>query len=222
MNKVKAVIFDLDGTLLNTIDDIAWSANQALEQINLQTYPVSLYKIMVGDGVKQLIERLLERQNASIELYPSLLERYLSIYSKNSSNQTAPYDGINELLQFLNEFKIQSAVLSNKPHNDTLAVIDHYFPSKPFTKVYGKMEGYLPKPDPKKLNELVLELGVSKDEILYVGDTSTDMQTAKNGGLTKVACLWGFRDYDELSKESPEYIVSHPKDIIELIKKVNQ
>ncbi|MGD9910513.1 MAG: HAD family hydrolase [Candidatus Izemoplasmatales bacterium] len=222
MKKIKAVIFDLDGTLLNTIEDIASSANQALELLHLQSYSTDLYKVMVGDGVKQLIERLLFRQNASIDLYPELEKNYLEIYAKNASNKTAPYPGINDLLCFLNENKISSAVLSNKPHKDTVNVIDYYFRDHPFTKVYGKMEGYLPKPDPKKLNELVSELGVQKEEILYVGDTSTDMQTAQNSGLTKVACLWGFRNFEELQNESPDYIVSEPKEIIEIIKKVNQ
>lgn len=222
MKKIKAVIFDLDGTLLNTINDIASSANQALALLNLKTYPIELYKVMVGDGVKQLIERLLVRQNASLDHYFALEKNYLEIYAKNASNETAPYPGIHELLRFLNENQISSAVLSNKPHPDTVKVIHHYFPEHPFTKVYGKMEGYLPKPDPKKLNELVAELGVQKDEILYVGDTSTDMQTAKNGGLTKAACLWGFRTFKELQNESPEYIVREPKEIIEIIKKVNQ
>ncbi len=220
MNKYKAIIFDLDGTLLDTIEDIANACNLALRGLQLKEYSLSDYKLFVGDGVDQLIERTISHQNANILLFDELKSRYLSNYHEASSVHTKPYPGIIELLSYAKNNNVTLAVLSNKPDKDTLNVIKHYFGDYLFDKVYGKVEGYLPKPDPTKLNELINELKIPKENILYIGDTLTDMQTAQNGGLTKCAVLWGFRGIEELSKLSPEYIVSSPFEIIQILKKV--
>jgi len=214
---IKALIFDLDGTLLNTIDDITKCANLALEQLGLDTYDVSRYKLFVGNGVNELIERCLKNQNASMDYFDSLKKIYLDNYLLYGTEQTKPYEGILSLLDYAKEKGLFLGVMSNKPHRDTLAVIDYYFGLSRFTKVYGKLAGYEPKPNPQKLNELIEELNVSKDEILYFGDTLVDMQTATNAGLKKVAVLWGFRGIEELKMGNPDYIISTPEEVKNLL-----
>lgn len=218
MKTIKGIIFDLDGTLLNTIEDIKESCNRSLEEHGLRPYDSSAYKKMVGDGVDQLIVRCLENQNRSIALFESVKKRYLDFYQMLSKGHTEIYDGILELLAFAKANQISCNVLSNKPHLDTVDVILHYFGEDTFTKIYGKKPGFPPKPDPRLLNELILELKINKENILYIGDTLTDMETAINGGLSKVGVLWGFRDKEELESAHPEYIVSHPSEIIKIIK----
>lgn len=218
MNKYKAVVFDLDGTLLNTIDDIADSANEALSTYGFESYSVEEYKMMVGDGARKLILRMLENHQIEPSFFQDIYDKYIEVYQIKGTNKTAPYDGINSLLSYLDASGIQSAVLSNKPHHDTQQIIAHYFPNHHFTKVYGKLDGYPTKPNPKKLNELIDELAVSKCEVLYVGDTLTDMQTAMNASLDKVGVLWGFRTIKELKQGNPEYLISHPKEMIDILK----
>lgn len=220
MSKIKVLVFDLDGTLLDTIEDIKISCNKALLNHHLKTFNTDEYKLMVGDGVDKLIERCLLRQNADFSLFEVVKKEYLDFYRIHQFDNTHPYDGILELLEFAHENKIECHVLSNKPHKDTVSVIQHLFDELLFTSVTGKKEGYLPKPDPQMLLEIISQIQVqSKEEILYIGDTLTDMLTAQNAGLQKAGVLWGFRDLEELQSGHPEYIVTHPSEIIALIRK---
>lgn len=216
---IKALIFDLDGTLLDTITDIMNSCNQALTSLGLSPYGVEEYKVFVGDGVDRLIERVLSHQNANPELFIETKTRYLSNYQLEQHHYTKIYDGIPELLQYATESGIKCSVLSNKPHADTEQVIHYYFPENPFALVYGKKQGFLPKPDPSLLMELMTHLNVPKAEILYIGDTLTDMITAKNAGLKSIGVLWGFRDLKELKQGSPYQIVHSPSDIIDILRR---
>lgn len=220
MKPIKAMIFDLDGTLLNTIEDIKYSCNRSLMMHGLHPFDTEDFKLMVGDGVDKLIERCLTRQNADIDLFDSVKKHYLDNYAIHQFDQTKPYEGMIELLVFAKEHGISCHVLSNKPHHDTLRVIEHFFEEGTFESVTGKKKGILPKPDPTLLKEILSQLhDLSTEEILYVGDTLTDMLTAENAGLNKVGVLWGFREEAELLEGHPEYIVKHPSEIISLLKR---
>ncbi|MBU0996877.1 MAG: HAD family hydrolase [Firmicutes bacterium] len=220
MAKIKVLIFDLDGTLLDTIEDIKISCNNSLIQHGLKPYDTKEYKIMVGDGVDKLIDRCLKNQNADRALFQSVKKEYLDFYRVHQFDNTIPYDGIVELLEYAKDHQIECHVLSNKPHSDTVKVISHIFGEHLFSSVTGKKEGYLPKPDPQMLLEILNKISVNnQDEILYIGDTLTDMLTAKNAGLNKVGVLWGFRDLEEIKSGNPEMIVNHPSEIISLLRK---
>jgi phosphoglycolate phosphatase len=217
--KYKALIFDLDGTLLNSIEDIKDSCNEALSYYQLKTFEVCDYKLFVGDGVDMLIKRVLSSQDHHESLFIDVKTRYLETYTLLQHHKTAPYDGIIDLLDFAKNNQINCYVLSNKPHLDTLSVINYFFPENTFNEIVGKKEGYLPKPDPTLLLELIENIPCKSTEILYIGDTYTDMMTAQNGHLISVGVLWGFRDRDELKKGKASYIVSTPNEIISLLKK---
>lgn len=215
----KAVVFDLDGTLLDTIEDIASSANAALKKHDLPPYDLAAYKKMVGDGVDLLVKRMLGDKADQPGLFEDVKKRYLFDYAFNQRNKTRPYEGIKELVNQLHEMGIDCFVLSNKPHADTVSVIKYYFGSTAFRDVQGQTPDYPVKPDPSSLLALLERYLLDKKDVLYVGDTWTDMKTAANAGLEKVGVTWGFRDEAELSIEHPEWIIHHPSEILEIIRK---
>lgn len=216
---IKAVIFDLDGTLLDTIDDISNSMNEALIKYHLQPYTTEDYKYFVGSGVDELVQRVLNNQSADESLFQSVKTEYLHQYINKQSEKTKPYSGVMTLLDSLKSLDIKVCVLSNKPDRDTQLVIKFYFPDYPFFQVVGKRAGYEIKPNPASANEIVSLLQVRTDEVLYVGDTSVDMETAVNAKLIPIGVLWGFRKKEELIQSGAEYIISHPSEIIDIIEK---
>jgi len=218
MNPIKAVIFDLDGTLLNTIEDITDSMNASLLQQGLQPYTVEDYKYFVGDGVDNLVKKLMKNRPGDEKVHALIKAGYMAEYAKRQHDLTKPYPGIMTLLKSLNEQGIFVNVLSNKPDPDTQSVIQFYFPKIRFTHVCGKKPGYEVKPDPRSVLEMVDQMHLSKAEVLYVGDTYTDMMTAKNAGLTSVGVLWGFRKVEELMQGDAQYIIKHPKEILTILK----
>ncbi|MFA5036487.1 MAG: HAD family hydrolase [Candidatus Izemoplasmatales bacterium] len=213
----KAIIFDLDGTLLDTINDISDSMNAALKQYGLLTFSVEEYKYFVGSGVDELVRNTITTQKADMGLFADLKTIYMENYAQRQHVKTKPFPGIKELLEKLNEMGIIINVLSNKPDRDTQTVINYYFPDIKFGRVYGKRPGYEVKPHPKAVNDLIAELPIEKRLVLYVGDTYTDMMTAKNAGLTSVGVLWGFRKLAELQAGDATYIVSKPEEILTIL-----
>ncbi|MFA5543230.1 MAG: HAD family hydrolase [Bacilli bacterium] len=204
----KLVIFDLDGTLLNTIEDICDSLNIALKLNNLKEVSIEECKYMVGRGVNYLIEQAIGNNT---ELFDLVYESYMKNYEILQKNKTRPYDGIKEILDLLKSKNIKMAVLSNKPHVDTLRVVNYYFGDNVFDIIMGKKPENRPKPYVDGAIELINTLGIHTD-ILYVGDTAVDMQTANDSGFTSVAVTWGFRKKSELSMAN--YIIETPSEIL--------
>lgn len=212
----KFVVFDLDGTLLDTIPDIANAMNRSLKQFGLPSHPFDAYKVFTGNGALMLTKRAL---NGREELLDQVYEAYSKDYGVNNQVDTAPYQGIPELLKFLNEEGIGIIVYSNKGHADTQEVIRHYFPDIRFLAVQGAKKELPLKPDPTALNALMNELGLKPENGLYLGDTVMDMRCAKACQISAVAAFWGFQPKEKLLQEEPEYTLDTPFEMQALVKK---
>lgn len=210
----RGILFDLDGTLLDTLQDLADSANQALTQNGLPSHPRDAYRYFVGDGVYNLIRRALGEHQ---EHFDQVMADYRTIYARDREKNTRPYPGIPEMLEALNQKGIKVCVFSNKPDSDTQAVIRHYFPQYPFEIIRGSLPGVGVKPDPAGANAIVEALGIPKDELLYAGDTSTDMDCARNAGIASIGVTWGFRPREELEAHQARWVVDDPSQILQIV-----
>lgn len=207
----EAVLFDLDGTLTDTLTDIANAMNRALAMHGLPQWPVEAYKYLVGNGAKTLSERCVRDR---MELAPSVRREYQAYYQDHALIATKPYDGIPELLEALAQRGMKLTVLSNKPDADTKNVVAHFFPDVPWTLVRGQVEGVPVKPDPTGAFRLAREIGVTPEKILYLGDTSVDMCCAAAAGMHPVGVLWGFRTEKELRDSGAAFVAASPADVL--------
>lgn len=215
---IKLVIFDLDGTLLNTLPTIAYYGNKALGEYGLPAIETERYKALIGNGRDLLIHRMLaETMNDTPELYQKVGAVYDAAYEADQLYLTEPYDGIEELLRRLKEKGVKLAVLSNKPDNVVKPIADKMFDGV-FAEVWGKRSDYAVKPAPDAAFEICRIVGVSADETAFVGDTSVDIETGKNAGFLTVGVEWGFRTREELEGAGADFIVKHPLEIIEKVK----
>lgn len=212
---IKAVLFDLDGTLTDTLRDIADAMNHSLRLHSLPEWPVDAYRYLVGDGAKKLAERAVrERQ----ELALSVQREYQSFYETHNLVTTKPYEGIPEMLAALSARGIKLAVFSNKPDADTKNVVRHFFPNVPWTAVRGQVSGIPVKPNKAGALLTAQALGEMPEDILYLGDTSTDMHCARNAGMVPIGALWGFRTEEELRDSGALRCLAHPADILDCLK----
>jgi phosphoglycolate phosphatase len=214
---IKAVVFDLDGTLLNTLDDLVDSANFSLSQRGYPVHDPEKYKIFVGDGVGNLMERILPEGKRTAEELARLLDIFVERYAAHSLDKTRPYDGITELLRALEARKIKMAVVSNKPDPAAKHVIFHSFGEGAFDVVAGGGAGFPLKPDPALTIHTLSSMDVSARDAIFVGDTMMDMQTAKRAGCIAVGVTWGFRARDELLKNGADHIIDAPGELLELL-----
>lgn len=199
------VIFDLDGTLLNTIDDLADAANWVCERHGWPTHTVEEYKQLVGNGMAVLAQRFVPADWRTPVRIAQVLGEFMPYYDAHKEDKTAPYPGLPELLSELKGAGVKVAVLSNKAHSLVPDILEHYFPGV-FSYAQGALEGQPTKPDPTLLHKLMGEMGATKDNTLFVGDSNVDARTAKNGGLTCCGVLWGFRGREELVREGADFL----------------
>lgn len=209
----KLVIFDLDGTLLNTIADLALSTNYALNKLGYPTHEVEAYNFMVGNGINKLFERALPEGEKTEENVLRIRKEFVPFYDMHNADESRPYPGIPELLSHLQDAGIQVAVASNKYQAATQKLIAHYFPTIKFIAVFGQRDGVNVKPDPTIVFDILKIANIEKNDVLYVGDSGVDMQTAANAGVTACGVTWGFRPRAELEEFSPAYIVDSAKEI---------
>ncbi len=213
----KAAMFDLDGTLTNTLQDIGDAMNHALRLYKLPEWPIDAYRYLVGNGAKKLAERAVRDRQ---DLMPGVLREYQAYYETHTRVTTRPYDGIPELLHMLQQRGVKLSVLSNKPDADTKNVVAYFFPDVKWQVVRGQVEGVPVKPDPAGAIIAAGELGVAPEDILYLGDTAVDMETAVNAGMYPVGALWGFRDAQELEQSGAKHLAESPKELIKWLQNV--
>ena len=213
MKSYKAVIFDLDGTLLDTLEDIANAMNCVLESTGFPTHTFDSYRYFVGDGVKNLVSRTLPADKRNTENISNCLEEFRKTYSLNWNVKTKPYEGIPEMLDILTERDIKMSVLSNKPHDFTKLCVTKLLPKWKFHKVLGQRDSVPPKPDPAGAIEISEYLMIPPSEFLYIGDTAIDLKTAIAAGMFPVGVLWGFRPMEELKENGARALINHPLEI---------
>ncbi len=216
---IKAVIFDFDGTLMNTLPTIAYYGGCALAEIGKEPIGEDEYKYFVGNGRDLLIHRMLGYYNADTpENFEIVGKKYDQGYEGDSLYKTVIYDGILELVDKLKKQGIRVCILTNKPHNVAVDVIHKVFGKDTFDIYYGQREGVAVKPSPESAWEIARELGFKNEECAFVGDTIVDVTTGKSAGMYAVGVLWGFREREELLEA--DAIISEPSELIEVIKKV--
>lgn len=215
---MKACIFDLDGTLTDSVKSLAYSVNLTLRDLGYAPQPEERFKQFAGDGRSVLLERAL-RAAGDVELihYEEAVKIYDSYFSENSMYQVRAYDGIKETLTQLKEKGIKLAVLSNKADKEVVKVVEMVFGKDMFQIIRGQREGVLRKPSPQGAILIAQELEVQCKECLYIGDTNTDMQTGNKAGMHTVGVTWGFRERKELEENHAEYIIEHPKELVALL-----
>ncbi len=209
---IRAVVFDLDGTLLNTITDIADALNEALAQHQFPTYTYDEVRYLIGGGIERLVRRGVPA-GTSESIFQAVLTTTRSIYDIWLNRSTCPYQGIIELLERLTLAGVKTAIVTNKPHHAALLCVEKFFSNHPFFAVEGDREGFPLKPDPQALLPLLERMGVTPNETLYVGDSDVDMQISTASGVCGVGVLWGFRDESELLANGASFIVSEPIEI---------
>ncbi len=216
---IKGAIFDLDGTLLNTLESIAKAGNEMLGSFGFSPAPMKQYGVFAGDGADVLVERAL-RYSGDTEL--SLLEeakqRYREFFREFCSYRVTPYEGIVPLLEELTNNNIRLAICTNKPHENAVRLIKEYFGDNRFTAVLGQREGFPKKPDPTGIATILSQWGISPEECVYLGDSDVDMKTGNNAGCLTVGVLWGFRDKEELLANGADHVIANPMDLIPLLK----
>lgn len=211
------VIFDLDGTLLNTIDDLGTATNHALTAHGFTDHPISSYPRMVGNGVRKLIERALPSENRTPETIDALLADFRHYYDEHLCDFTHPYEGIPALLKTLREKGIDVAVASNKYESAVKRLMAHFFPEIDFATVCGNIDGVPPKPDPSIVFRVLTDHPTPKAAVLYVGDSAVDIETARRAAVESCGVSWGFRPVRELTGAYADHIVSTPAELLEII-----
>lgn len=216
--QIRAVVFDLDGTLLDSLADIAQACNAVLATHGLPTHAIDEYRYLVGDGVRRLITRAVPSDNVSdVEALEPWIRQFLEQYERAWNVQSRLYDGIPELLRALTDRGVAMTVLSNKPQEATRRCVDYFLAEFSFAAVLGQDAQRPPKPDLTGVREILDLLRLEPAECLYLGDTAVDMQTAVAAGMVPVGASWGFRSVDELLAAGAVAIIDHPRELLPLL-----
>ena len=213
----KLVIFDLDGTLLDTIADLADAANYALKQLGHPTHPVDTIRTYVGNGINKLLERALPESERNEENVMRMRSHFVPYYDMHNADLSVPYPGIVALLEALQAKGVRIAVASNKYQEATEKLVKHYFPMIDFVEVLGQRESIPVKPDPSIVSDILTKANVSPEETLYVGDSGVDMQTAINAGVDAVGVTWGFRPRAELEGFCPKGVIEKAEELLRFV-----
>ncbi len=213
----KAGIFDLDGTLLDTLEDLADTMNRTLEERGFPTHPVWAYHHFVGNGAAKIVERTLPPEKRNRALMADCLKAFLKEYARNWNRKTKPYDGVPELLDALTSKQIPMAVFTNKPHDFSELCIQEFFSNWEFKAVFGQREGHPMKPDPAVPLKIAEHLNIPPQQFLYLGDSDADMKTAVNAHMLPVGALWGFRSEKELRESGAVEIIRRPAELLALV-----
>lgn len=208
------MLFDLDGTLADTLADIANATNSALSALGVLTHPLETYRLMVGDGARVLCQRALPADRQ--DLVEQAVDLMRAHYAQHCFELTQLYPGIAEVVTELHRWGHKLAVLSNKPDDFTKQMVAHYFRPSPFAVVRGQLANVPLKPDPTAALHIAAELGISPAQWFYLGDTNTDMRTARAAGMLPVGVLWGFRDRQELVESGAEMLLETPADLLKM------
>ena len=213
----RLAIFDLDGTLLDTVADLANATNQALAQCGYPTHPTEAYYQFVGNGINKLFARALPQEECTEENVLRIREHFIPYYNEHNADDSRPYPGIVALLHELQKRGIKLAVASNKYQQATEKLVHHFFPETHFVAVYGQREGVAIKPDPTIVYDILSLTDILPSETIYIGDSGVDMQTALNANVDSVGVTWGFRSEEELRQHGVLHIVHHAEEIAKLI-----
>jgi phosphoglycolate phosphatase len=214
MRMFEGVIFDLDGTLLDSLEDIANAANEVLRELGKDALPIDRFRVLVGDGVGVLMERILPNAANDPEFRLECMHRFERHYQLHWNKRSKPYDGIDNLLNSLVQSGMALAVLSNKPDAFTKKCVEHFFPQVPFCSVLGQSDRFPKKPDPTGGLWIASHMGFAIDRIAYVGDTNTDMKTAVGAGFFAIGVAWGFRTRQELESSGARVVYSDPSALL--------
>lgn len=210
----KGYIFDLDGTLLDTLSSLAASFNRALAKLGFPTHAVDDYRYFVGDGQRKCVERALPAESCDEDTVRAVMHAQIEDYARTWRDLASPYEGITELLASLEALSLKCSVLTNKDHPFAVKCMAYFFPQAHFDAIQGFSEQIPHKPDPKGALRIAERLGVQLSDMVFVGDTATDIMTARACGMTSVGVLWGFRDAAELNNAGATYIISHPAELL--------
>ncbi len=210
--KYSSIIFDLDGTLLDTLTDLAETANVVLKQHKFPTHRQSEYRNFIGDGLAVLMQRITP-PGTKEQIIRQCCDVFTRLYSQFWNRNSCPYPGISDMLSALKSRRIKLNVLSNKPHEFTRLFIEEFFPDEPFAIVYGQRDGFAKKPDPAVALHIAGECGIDPCEMLFVGDSAVDIRTGKAAGMATAGVTWGFRSVQELMANNPDVIVNSPLEL---------
>jgi phosphoglycolate phosphatase len=218
MMRYKAVLFDLDGTLIDTVDDIGDAANRVLSNRGFPTHSISTYRLFIGEGVKMLFARALPEESRTQDLINACLKEFIEDYRYKYNVKTKLYDGIPELLDILKLRGLKLAILSNKPDLITKDCVAFFLSEWDFDVVLGQHDSIPRKPDPQGALELAQRLAIPPSNFIYLGDTGIDMKTAVSAGMFPVGVLWGFRSLKELKENGARVIIDEPMQLMDLMK----
>ncbi len=214
----KLIIFDLDGTLINTIDDLGNATNYALEQLGFKTQKREAFFTLCGKGIFNMFNDALEEKDRTQENIDKMTELFLPFYDEHCCDKTTVYNGLNEVLTELQDKGLKFAIATNKYQEGAEKLVKHFFPNINFVKILGQRDGHPIKPNPEVVEDILKECpNISKEEVVYIGDTNVDMQTGINAGITTVGVSWGFREIAELQAFNPAIIVNNAQEFKDFI-----